>query len=847
MSIATTAPEKFDFQDLVCVELILRFGGDTNATMHIEPLIGEDAELRLSAQCTSPTIVEVQVKGAASTITLDSIAECLAHFPPRKSIDCLLERLIASPSRIILLVMSARCDDTASIFAATSNWNGAPLPSGRIKITDASAFLSAFGNINISPTSRLKAARKAYCELIAKRITPAMARAALERVVVLERVTESDLEAMCDRHLRTNHRVPSDRIPDVINRLRNTIKQAKAKKVDAFSLARVVLTETAPVSIRPAEYVERGIEVRLIASLSSDKALLLSGPPRCGKSDMARWIAAEFEQLGYEVRDGVDVEAASRFLLDPIGAERLFVLDDPLGGSHLHPEAGRMLERMNALLGRLPGHRKIIIAQSQDVLLTTLRRTQLADCRVDGRAWEDLGKLAPDFLERLWICMANKGAVPTSLKDRLAQALGEGTVQLEPGCLRHLAASQDELTADMSLEHAIRLAREPAQELGRALATDEGMEMLLKAVAIGSAPAEPIETQELAFIMGVGDHRLPGKRAREGHVVQIGGEVKPETKQSYETGPALDAAMEINLEKLERRGIVIVTDQQKITFVHPFYRAAAESVIGNPSARSAAVSVRLAERALFCLAPATSRASARNLDWLYEAFASRLDAQERLLACCVEGLKSIFPATRDLCFSFLLRRFSDLGKELQKGLPDWARAIAHISLDDITWENGEARLPVAATVIGSNWLDRYLEHVEEVDVSAEIATLESETSAHLTPEGAAKALKFFVKAPTALSKRAVGRLLSYDEAAIRAEAARIWLCENHSEDAEVLSLIFDDGNPERRARSIFWSLYGLGELRRWKEDGYPQWAGTNCNDAFWCRSVFRPARRLRSG
>ena len=147
MSIAITAPEKFDFQDLVCIELMLRFEADPGATMFVEPNEGEDAEIALPRGGADPLIIEVQVKGASGPVTMADIAECLAHCPAREATNSLLERLIASPNKIALLIMSGRCNDTASAFVTPFNWKGALLPAGRIRAATATAFLMAFGGI----------------------------------------------------------------------------------------------------------------------------------------------------------------------------------------------------------------------------------------------------------------------------------------------------------------------------------------------------------------------------------------------------------------------------------------------------------------------------------------------------------------------------------------------------------------------------------------------------------------------------------------------------------------------------------------------------------------------------
>jgi hypothetical protein len=63
MSIARTAPQKFDFQDIVCIEMMLRFAHVPEARFFVEPPNGEDGELHL-VPSTSALDAEIQVKGA---------------------------------------------------------------------------------------------------------------------------------------------------------------------------------------------------------------------------------------------------------------------------------------------------------------------------------------------------------------------------------------------------------------------------------------------------------------------------------------------------------------------------------------------------------------------------------------------------------------------------------------------------------------------------------------------------------------------------------------------------------------------------------------------------------------
>ena len=79
MSIARTAPESFELQDLICIELIFRFGIESIDIFLVEPKGGEDGALR--TRSPGPLLYEIQAKAGATMVTLADLALWLTHFP----------------------------------------------------------------------------------------------------------------------------------------------------------------------------------------------------------------------------------------------------------------------------------------------------------------------------------------------------------------------------------------------------------------------------------------------------------------------------------------------------------------------------------------------------------------------------------------------------------------------------------------------------------------------------------------------------------------------------------------------------------------------------------------------
>lgn len=749
------------------------------------------------------------MKGAGGAITLADVASCLAHTPPRRADHTLLERLLADEDRVALLVMSGRADDASSVYLGTRPWHVECHPASRISPTHAKALIAAFAVANVagSDSGKLKAKRQAHNAAFAASAAEAIVREALGRVVVFDQIDDAELEARCAERLRQDHGVPSDRTTAVLLELRAAVATAKSDKSDAFLLFRRILARASPAPIRPVDYIERGDEADLVDELSRDNVVLLSGTPRVGKTFAARWIAAGFMPLGYEVQEFADVELAERFLLEPGTAPRLALLDDPLGGSQISARATRSLARLANLIGRTRPQRKLLVAQGQEPLLATARTASLDQTVTGHRRWRDMSSPEPAFLVSLWRSLASTFAVEAALRERVADALAASTLVLEPGCLEHLAANAHRLLASASIADVARLAREDAAQLGRTLAA-EGLEDLAVSLSVATAPQEPIGLTNLAYIRGSGGSGLPSKCSALGTMVTIGGPpIPPSPAPTYDERPELAAADRVGLDGLERRRLITIDAEASIGFAHPFYRAAAETLLDSPTYHTAQSIEHALERGLFCLSPKTSRATARNLDWIYERLETRPVERVTLVAHAIDGLRSFFPATRDLCFRFLLHRLPNLPVEQQQELPSWIGSVTSVTLDDLEWSDGEAHLPYGGQ-LGEDYFERAFRTVRRRDVAAELALLDAPEGA-VTPEQAAAVLRFLASSSKVMTLTITGRLLSFDEAALRAEATRLWLSQPREGDDDILERVFADDHPSCAVAAL------KGVIRSW--------------------------------
>ena len=174
---------------------------------------------------------------------------------------------------------------TVAKFAMPKDWKGDNHKAGRISSPGRTVRPRSFGAAVVAIKEPTELEKRRLCQIAALRtsIDPKSLRVALQRVIVLERVSEATLQDEVGSRLRKQFYVPIDNIPDEASRLRQAIKSAKSNRLDAFPLLRSVLADVAGARLASDYYVRRHDEDHWLESLSKDRAFL-SGRPRTGKS-----------------------------------------------------------------------------------------------------------------------------------------------------------------------------------------------------------------------------------------------------------------------------------------------------------------------------------------------------------------------------------------------------------------------------------------------------------------------------------------------------------------------------------------------------------------------------------
>ena len=790
MNIAITGPARYRLQDLVCIEIALRLDAKVGARLSVEPTGGEDAVLSRH-DGTVDRSMEIQVKGITERIGLDHLAMILGHFVAGSVTETLLERLLADETRSGLFVFSGRCLDAIQALVVPAGTDVSGLLPRKASIEGA-GLIEALNRTaeGLLAQKRLGERRRDHLRDLAGRLTGDDLSSLVRRVFIHEGQEERTVEDRIHAHLRTL-RIPPDRSRDVVERLRAVVIDAKANGSDILASLRFVIDSFDPNQHLPEGYVERGVEVALLDSLARDRALLLAGPPRIGKTWTARRLVAGLQEQGFEARVGGDVEAAARFLGDPIHSPRVFLLDDPLGDA-ASSGAARNYDQLRRLLERLPGDRRLIVSQGQEPLLALARQSEVEACRIGGLRWFRLDGLSIQVAVRIWEQAARLAGVTEPRMDDVTKLIARRSELRVPGALAFLSEVIADLPLDADPDRIVNRAH--SDGIGVVAAIIEGTVSsgaMLEGLAIATAPFIPVSPTELAFIVHEGLER-PSRSEAIARIFHFGSPAPAPAPIAYADRPKLDQSEEHALHVLAARRF-LTRAREGIDFSHAHFRIGAQQLLRPEVPGTIDGTLAKIERALFSASPTTSSATARNLSWMADMLASDTETLARVFDLAQDGLRSLFPATRDLCFDFLMSRVADLGEERHELIPIWVRQV-DVDLDEIKIVGGLVRI-VEERDMGGIDDEPDIEQSDEAAVASLAEALEGQDSTSLSFAEAKSLLRYFDGRAGAMTARACARLFGADEAVIRAGAAHLWLHVPRHGDEAILDRLRDERHP----------------------------------------------------
>ncbi|SMD15092.1 hypothetical protein SAMN02746065_1631 [Desulfocicer vacuolatum DSM 3385] len=299
------------------------------AEVYVETEGSEDALLKIKCDQDTETI-EVQVKREAHSLDISKMVQWLAHFQERKADNNLLFRIENDSKSIALFVTRSRCsDDTVNLRKATFSIN----PHAEIHFNKdfVSEFKDALSVVNFKSDSKLSKDRVSFCKEQAKKITRSFLSKLLNRVLIWEEVTDEKVDQYIHQELVSTHQVSESKAENVYFKLLEIVRNGRDDGTDILKpLVQIIKENKIGHPAIDKDYVKRDEEEGLFDSIIKNDVLLLTGFSQCGKTEIAKKIAALLFYEGYEYHLTGEVNEVSRIFSTNREDKKIVVLEDPL-------------------------------------------------------------------------------------------------------------------------------------------------------------------------------------------------------------------------------------------------------------------------------------------------------------------------------------------------------------------------------------------------------------------------------------------------------------------------------------------------------------------------------------
>lgn len=797
---AISGPRGYEFQYIASIFLALKYfeNGD-QFSVYIEPKNGEDLELHFGNK-----IIEIQIKSEGTNISGDFLCNILCHFPAYKTSGFLFERLSLDTNRSFLLIAGGRCDaDTLGLLYSQDDEKIERTPR-KFLTSFKEAIVKGISNYQKGDSRKKSKQRHQYCYEFSQNHVDSKTEGILDRVFIIEKSTKKALITDCLVLLNNKFHISQGQTHAVLKELYALMLKGRDNGNDLAKDLYRIITKSQIDRPKPSKnYLARAQEKDAIAILLEKDMLLVKGQRLCGKTDFAKSIASTFYDKGFNYLRVSSFQEAIQFLNANIIEDRICLLEDPFG-QQIEPDLKfRQVRDFEELIRNMPIGRKLIITCNQQVWQAILEihrfdwlELTVADIAVSFEIWEHLHRTNP-FPQKLFKVVS----------EYIGQT-GDDT-HLQPGHLNYLANNHINLT-DYSREGIRHFAFIDAVSVS-SMITDGKTRDTYITLAIAGDFIFGIADDELCYIISRPD-TFPSIRNPESKSLGSRyGLVETDEEKHFPEYPKMLKNLGLiqkELDELESRGFIKYHINEYL-FTHPIYfeagkhlmkglpRGAFETLLTNLKAAISVTSIRNATNA------------ARLLKYLLKAYATSDDTSKKILLIAEFGLRSIFPAIRDICVLALMEGYDlldepqqeKLNNELYKGYTDTSR---------IFYYKGEPFYPKTRSV-GRRELSKIYRYLSAEEFNKLCSQAIAQHS--LSTEQAWEMLRYIShtskRTPIDVDYRVLGRLLLYHTSFVRKMAAYHIMYQSPHPNEKLVEAIYQDEHPA----ILFYAVKGT--IRGW--------------------------------
>lgn len=801
MSVTKHGVKGYEYQYKVTVLVALLQGYLSDKKLFVEIEGSEDAKI-VDEQNNSLRIIEVQVKRENEAITIKKLTDWLCHFQERKADNNLLYRVSSEDATMALFVTRARCsDETVSLkadFDQLSQHNEISISKDRIV---ESLKNRSFGS------SALMRGRETFCSEQASTLADeGVLNSTFKKVLIWEEASEERIDREVTTLLNRKYRIAESKTIDVYRKLLEVVREGRDTSADILPLVQNTISKNKIGRPRvDTHYQDRGEEKGLNAILDKDGVLLLTGISLCGKSEIAKKLASNFYEKGYDYKLTSEIEQVERFFLSNEQDAKVAILEDPFG--HIDPvrEHYQIRRRLESLIKNAQAHHKLLVTSRLEILLEINNTGSLDDCSINSVVWHDITINDVSTLRQYWQQLVEKMSLSATFSEEVSgNLLSESSSHLlQIGQLSYLANQEPNTLVNKEVSELEHIARHNSKDIAGAIKEkDAYYTEVLFVLSLCCNTIEDIAFTELAFILS-DNEECPSIKSEDDVFISYGHE-EPQFP-TYSKQYTLSTSATQAIEYLEDRQLVKVSDEN-IVFSHPNYLQAGRYLLPSTSETRKKRYISYLRRGVACLASTNAYLAVKSLPFVAKNVCGHL--REEVMKVGFMGLRSIFPSVEDISLIFLTESLADLNEQDREVM---IKRIQHGGTDSpgIHWHNNE--LPFISNKRGTSNLFATFDDASISDAKIDLAegrlpngykTWAYLNSLDNNASGSAEEFRI---------------LLQHNESFIRKKVAFLAFRELDVQTKDIAEQIFSDDHPSvvfAGIRAVFVNWYRYSEAFR---------------------------------
>lgn len=792
MSVNIEGQKGYDYQYKVTVLIALLFS--ENSSLYVESEGIEDAFLQLNDYR-----VEIQAKREKERLTVSKLTRWLSHFEERKTNNNLLSCLKRNQKTHALFITQSRSSDQ---IANLNNEIGDISTHSNISINREwkSEFISTLKDYQ-SPSVSLLLERKEFCEKQTKDYSRIKdIKEILKRVHIWDCLSDFDVEKKIISILNLDFKIATSKANQVYETLFNVIKNGRNNGSDIMPLVRKTV-ENNKIT-RPTisnDYLTRKEENSLKIYIEEHNVLLLTGISLCGKSELAKYIALYYWELGYDYEISNSVDEISRFLGQNIRDNKIAIIEDPWGHNK-EIENSNLKSKVLTVIQNIQPNHKLIITSRLEIIQDVFNFIELSKCKINNHPWFDLTIRNSGEIMKHWGDIGLSKKLPSRLIKTVKVNLSDLRNNfLQIGQLNYLSNVYDiDELAYKPFSVVEHIARHNAQDIAKDLKSkNSNVAEIFSILGLVANTITPVHKEDFAFILSSDTNEYSISKSNLFRLYfSKNDEILFEYKDNYQLSESENQC----LEYLEERGFIKVKNES-ILFSHPNYYEASRTLFINRSNSKQKRFFSRLEKALNCLNTETAYLATKQLPFIFE-YVKNYRAE--IIEYGLYANNSIFPAVRDCSLVFLADQIDFVSKDYQSKIINSLR-VNRSSESNIRWyQNRVPYIYDGAVDFFENYEKRYYQNVTQKILDGIIEKHEKGEAISIYDVWI-----FLLNNKSKLELSFLESLLQYNEVFIRVEVTNQLLKYFSEKDRELVIKVFNDENPNVIYSAISASIINL--------------------------------------